>query len=97
MYTETEIHQNNVVNMTEMAAMPIYGKNTLKIFFPGTTVLILIKLCMEHQRRKPFTFCSNYYPWLTLICFMARSNFATYTHIPLDDVSATLMAITEFL
>ena len=29
-----KLHQNNAGHMTKMAAMPIYGKNTLKIFFP---------------------------------------------------------------
>ena len=72
-----KIHQNNAGHMTKMAAMPIYGKNTLKIFFTGTTGLILMKLCKKHQRPKPFIFCSNYDPWLTLTYFMAMANFAT--------------------
>ena len=71
-----KIHQHNAGHMTKMAAMAIYGKNTLKIFFSGTTGLILMKLCMNHQRLKAFTFCSNYDPGLTLTYFMARSNFA---------------------
>ena len=71
------IHQHNAGHMTKMAPMPIYGKNTLKIFFPGTTGLSLMKLCMKHQRPKPFIFCSNYDPGLTLTNFMTRSNFAT--------------------
>ena len=54
-----KIHQHNACHMTKMAAMPISGKNTLKIFFPGTTWLILMKLCMKHQRPKPFIFFSN--------------------------------------
>ena len=37
-----KIHEDNAGHMTKIAAMPIYGKNTLKIFFPGTTGLILI-------------------------------------------------------
>ena len=61
-----------------MAVMPIYGKNTIKIFFQGTTGPILIKLCMKHQRPKPFIICANYYPRLTLTYFTAWSNFATY-------------------
>ena len=61
-------------HMTKMAAMPIYGKNTLKISFPGTTGQILVKLCMKHQRP---IFCVNYDPGLTLTYFTARSNFAT--------------------
>ena len=72
-----KIHQDNAGLMTKMAAMPIYGKNTLKIFFPGTSGLILINICIKHQRPKPFIFCSNYDSWLTLTYFMARSNFAT--------------------
>ena len=71
-----KIHQDNAGHMTKMAAMLIYGKNTLKIFFPGTTGLILMKLCMKLQRPKPFTFNSNYDSLLTLTYFMARSNFA---------------------
>ena len=63
--------------MTKMAAMAIFGNKTLKIFFPGTTGLILMKLCMKQQRPKPFIFCKNYDPWLTLTYFMARSKFAT--------------------
>ena len=36
---------------------------------------------MKHQRPKPFIFCSNCDPGLTLNYFMARSNFATYAFI----------------
>ena len=67
--------------MTKMAAMPIHGKNNLKIFFPGTTGLILMKLCMKHKRPKPFIFCSKFDPGLTLTYFMARYFFATYAFI----------------
>ena len=67
-----KIHQHNAGHMTKMAAMPIYGKNTLKIFFRGTTGPILIKLCMKHQRPKPFIICENYDPGLTLTYFTAR-------------------------
>ena len=55
---EMEIDQHNAGHMTKIAAMPISGKNTLKIFFPGTTGLILMKLCMKLQRPKTFIFCS---------------------------------------
>ena len=72
-----KIHQDNAGYMTKMAAMSIYGKTTIKIFFPGTTELILMKLCMKHQRTRPYSFYSNCNPWLTLTYFMARSNFAT--------------------
>ena len=70
-------HQHLAGHMTKMAAMPINGKNTLRTFFPGTTGQILMKLCMKHQRHKPFIICANYDPWLTLTYFTARSNFAT--------------------
>ena len=69
-------HQHNAGHMTKMAAMPIYGKNTLNIFL-GTTGLILMKLCTKNQRPKPFIFYSNYDHGLTLTYFMARSNFAS--------------------
>ena len=61
-----------------MVDMSRYGKNTLKIFFPGTTrPIAIVKLCMKYQRPKPFIMCAVYDPGLALICFMARSNFAT--------------------
>ena len=47
------------------------GKHTLKIFFLGTTGPILMKLCMKHQRPKPFIIYANYDPGLTLTYFMA--------------------------
>ena len=71
-----KIYKDNAGHMTKMAAMLIYGK-TPKIFFPGTTGLILMKLCMKLQRPKLFVFCSNYGPLLNLTYFMARSNFAS--------------------
>ena len=60
-----KIHQYVAGHMTKMTAMPIYGKNTLKIFFLGTAGLILMKLCVMHQRPKPFVICANYGPGLT--------------------------------
>ena len=72
-----KIYQHFAGHMTKMDAMSIYGKNTLTIFFPGTAGQILMKLCMKHQRPKPFIICANYCPGLTLTYFTARSNFAT--------------------
>ena len=72
-----KIHQHFAGHITKMAAMPIYGKNHSKIIFPGITWQILMKLCMKHQRPKPFNICANYDPGLTLTYFTARSNFAT--------------------
>ena len=42
-----KIHQHFAGHVTKMAAMPIYGKNTLKIFFPRTTGQILMKTLCE--------------------------------------------------
>ena len=77
-YKLMKIHQHFAGHITKTAAMPIYGRNTLKTFCPGTTGQILMTLCMKHQRPKPFIikFCANYDPGLTLTYFMARSNFA---------------------
>ena len=72
-----KILQHFAGRMTKMAAMPMYGINTLKIFFPGTTGQILMKLCLKHQRPKPFIICATYDSGLTSTYFMARSNFAT--------------------
>ena len=71
-----KIHQHNAGHMTKMAGMLIYGKNILEITGP-----ILMKLCMKHERPKPFIVCPNYDPGLTLTCFMTRSNFATWAFI----------------
>ena len=73
-----KIHQYFAGHMTKMAAMSIYGKNKMKIFFPGTTGQILMKLCMKLQRPKSFIIFANYDPVLTLTYFTVRSNFATY-------------------
>ena len=51
------------------------GQNTLKIFFPGTTGQILMKLCIKHQRPNPLIMCANYDPGLTLTYFTASSDF----------------------
>ena len=42
------MYQYDVGHLTKMAAMSIYGKNPIKIFFPGTSGLISIKLGMKH-------------------------------------------------
>ena len=40
-----------------------------------------MKLCVKHQRPKPFILCSNYDPGMTLTYFMAMSNFSTLVFI----------------
>ena len=59
--------------MNKMAAMLIYGYNTLKIFFPGTSGPISTKHGITHQRLKPIISCSNDNPGLILTYFTARS------------------------
>ena len=52
-------HYRNAGHMIKIADMPIYGKSTLKIFFPGIIGPILTKLGMMRQRPTPIIFCSN--------------------------------------
>ena len=72
-----KIYKNDTGHMTKLVAIPIYGINPLKIFFPGTIVPNLTKLGMKHRRLKHIIFCSNDDPGLTLTYFTAGSNFAT--------------------
>ena len=51
--------------------------NTLKIFFPGTSGPIVIKLGMKHWRLRPITFCSNDNFVKTMTYFTAMSKLAT--------------------
>ena len=63
--------------MTKMAAMPIYGKNPLKIFFSGTGRPISTKLGMLYRGLQSIIVYSNDDPPVTLTCFTARSNLVT--------------------
>ena len=72
-----KVHQHFAGHMTKLAAMPIYGKNTLKTIFPGITGQILMKLYMKDQRPKSVIICANYDSGLTLTYCTAMSNFAT--------------------
>ena len=64
---------NYIVHMTKMAAMPIYGKNTSKIFFSESGGPISKKLDMKHQWLKYYNVYINHDPVVTLIYFMTRS------------------------
>ena len=66
------IHQHFAGHMTKMAAMPIYCKTLLYIFFPGTTGQILMILCMKHYTPKPFIIYANYDPGFTLNYLTAK-------------------------
>ena len=58
--------------MTKMAAMPIYGKNPLKIFFSRTNGPISSKLGMKHRWLKHYNVYINRDPEMTLTFFTAR-------------------------
>ena len=64
--------------MTKMAAMPIYGKNPLKIFFYETDRLISTKLGVKHRWLMYFVVYINYDPVMTLTKFMARSTWVAH-------------------
>ena len=54
--------------MTKVAAMPIYGKNSLK-FFSLTNGPISTKLGMKHRELKYYNVFINYDLWMTLTYF----------------------------
>ena len=69
------IYINELGHMTNMAAIPIYGKNLKKVFFSRTNGQMTLKLGMQHCLCKYYQDCSNYDPGLTLTYFiMPRSN-----------------------
>ena len=57
---------NGLYHMTKMAAMPIYAKKTLKIFFSGTERPVNLKLGMQHRVLEYYRVCSKDAPGLTL-------------------------------
>ena len=59
--------------MTKMAAMPIYGKKPLEIFFSRTGRPISTKLGMYHWGLQPIIVYSNDDPRVYLDLFLARS------------------------
>ena len=63
-------------HMTKMAAMPIYGKNHLKIF-SRTRRPVILGLGMWHWGCGAFQFCSNDDPKLNLTYLRSRSNLLT--------------------
>ena len=64
---------NNPGHMTNMATMPIYGKNPSKIFFSGTGGPISMKLGMKNRWLEHYNVYINHDPVMTLTYFMARS------------------------
>ena len=57
-----------------MAAMPIYGKNPLKIFFSRTRIPVTLGLGVYHLGCGAYQVCSNDDPRLTLTYYPPRSN-----------------------
>ena len=63
---------NNPGHMTKMAAMPIYGKKTSKIFFFRTGGPISKKLGMKHRWLKYYNVYINHDPEMTLTFFYGK-------------------------
>ena len=59
-------------HMTEMATIPVYGKNPLKIF-SETSRPMTFEPGIKHWGLGPYKICSNDNPGLTLTYFTARS------------------------
>ena len=70
------IHKHDAGHMTTIATIqcPYMVKYSLKIFSPGTSGPISIKLGIKQRRLGPITFCSNDNLWLTLTYPTIRSN-----------------------
>ena len=64
---------NNLVHMTKMATMPIYGKKPSKVVFSETGGPISKKLGMKLQWLKYYNVCINHDPVVTLTYFTTRS------------------------
>ena len=75
-----KVYSNGLCHMTNMAAMPIYGKN-LEKSSSGTKRPVTLKVGMQHRVLEYFQVCSNDDPELTLIYFMARSDLIPYAFV----------------
>ena len=71
-----KIYTNELGHITNMATIPICGKNC-KIFFSITNGPMTLKLGIWHCLCECYQGCSNYDPGLTLTYFMPRSNSVT--------------------
>ena len=69
-----KVCSNVLGHMTKMAAMPIYGKNPLNIFFSRTRGPLTLGLGMQHRGCGAYRVCSNNNPRLTLTYITSRSN-----------------------
>ena len=76
-----KVCSNGPGHMTNMAAMSIYGKNPLKIFFSGTKRPMTLKVGMQHWVRVYYQVCASDDPGLTLTYFTAMSNLFPYAFV----------------
>ena len=79
-YRGIKVCSNGLDHMTNMAAIPIYGKYLLNIF-SGTKQPVTLKVGMQHRVRKYYQVCSNDDPGLTLTYFTAMSNLVPYAFV----------------
>ena len=77
----TKVCSNGPVHMTNVAAMPIYGKKNKKIFLSGTKKPMALKLGKQQWVLKYYQIYSNDNPGLTLTYFTARSNLVRYAFL----------------
>ena len=75
-----KIYTNELGHITNMAAMPIYGKN-LKNLFPRTNRPMILKLITKHCSCENYQGYTNYNPGLTLTYFTQRSNLVTWAFV----------------
>ena len=61
-------------HMTNMATIPIYGKNSFNLFFSGTKRPLALELGMCDRGCGPYQVSTNNESRLTLTYFVARSN-----------------------
>ena len=67
-----KVCSNCLGHVTKMAAMPVYGKNLLKIF-SETSRLMIFELGVQHQGFGPYKVCANDDHVMTLTYFIAKS------------------------
>ena len=67
--------------MTNMAAMPIYGKNLKKKSSSEPKRPMILNIDMQHGVLEFYKVCSNHDPGLTLTYFTARSKLFLYAFV----------------
>ena len=75
-----KVCSNGPGHMTKMAAMPIYGKNHLKIF-SRTRRPMTLGLGMKHQGCGAYQVCSNDDPGLTLTSYVSPINISKHSFL----------------